>query len=97
MPRIPDKDQLFFWWATDNFGEVEGRRLYKGVLEAERIMRSIQTHGDFVTARQSLLNIAMLFPDASTLPCAPPESVEETQSIRDWRELMNAQYANSAQ
>jgi len=91
-PSLPDKLQLFSWWAEDHFGKVEGARLLRAVLHAERLERAIQQHGDFVQARQSLLDIAMLFPEAAQMPAFPAEPDLQNESTRQWRELMRRRY-----
>jgi hypothetical protein len=66
-----DPTQRFYAWATDEFGEVEGVKLFRALLAVQSIHRSVFIHGDFISARIRMLDIAMLFPDVGQLPAFP--------------------------
>lgn len=91
MQDLPTKRDLFYWWATDHFGEAEGKKLYQALLLAERVERAIRKQGDFVTARQSLLQIAMALPEAAQASTVPTLEPDPARSER-WRELMALRY-----
>lgn len=83
----PDKikEQLFFEWATENFGDEEAGLLYGAHLNIQRFNRQMSLHGDFEGARQSLLNIAIIFPNVGAMsvgPFPPPDPV--TRKYSQW-------------
>lgn len=87
------KDTLFIWWVSDHFGEQEAIKIAKAKSKIDRVIKAIDVHGDFVAARQSILEIAMMLPDAGTYPADPLNPTLDNESTRKWLEQMRVVYS----
>ena len=88
------KEQLFFEWATETHGDDEGKKLYQAYLEVQRCTRLMSVHGDFVAIRQSLLQVAMAFPNVGEMAAGSYESPRITDGYRRWLARWCTAYPN---
>ena len=87
------KHTLFYEWATEMYGEVEGVKFLIAMQVAQRFNRLLYTDGNFADARKALLQIAKGLADEVDIPATPIDQPPNSMRYRAYLARWQTAYA----